>query len=740
MRFVRSTTSALVSACVVAALVIVGVGLAADVAGAKSCERVVDETGQLDIGAVEEAALAVPGADARVVFFQSVPGADIEAAVDDVIAACYSDGPEGRQFDLVVIAVSLDDRLTRIAYGGEHVTELDPTQQAIQVDTINPQLASGDFTAAMVLGLEAIGDELQDDPDVAGSGTGADPSGSTPSADGGSGPLIAVAIVAGLLAIMGARIVIGRRRLLNDERNALEAASQQPLIDLGLARERVGQLRGRTDVWRRIVSGTTAERLAELSSTAARAVGELDGSIANYSRATHGGIGELDRQGVVAARGRLDEMIAATGRADAAMDRWQQFGDRIERLRMTMPVKRASIQEAIVESLALADAREADGWVVDSPRQVLNDTAASLEPLDLDDLAIDVLALEATIDQSEAAAFASHHELQTLPDRLAGLLEWAGQLTESHQAESERTDETERQLAELAADHAPESIARAGSIADVRSRLASSAQDRELGEQQIQSQAWDAASANLESAGRWLVSADELLDHMDVLTVSMDTARRQAPALLDDIDIEISELDEFIRRHDRDLPDSFDVQPARARALLDALRIELTKSRPNHLRVAESGSELVRQLDAILVQAQEEQARVAALRRAVARERQRAHREIERADKTIGWKLFENDDQRMLDHLRSRLGDDSEPLETQLATAARARTDAAAIRQKVIDQRRRNSGWVMVGGGGGWSSGGGGGGFGGFSGGGGGFGGFSGGGGGFGGGGGGSSW
>ncbi len=101
-------------------------GGAAPGASAQTCDAVVDETSSIDPGEVEAAVADLEGAaDAKVYIFDSVPGGDIDAAVEELIARCFADGPSGRQFDLVLIAVSLGDRRTTIQYGGEHNVELD---------------------------------------------------------------------------------------------------------------------------------------------------------------------------------------------------------------------------------------------------------------------------------------------------------------------------------------------------------------------------------------------------------------------------------------------------------------------------------------------------------------------------------------------------------------------------------------------------------------------------------------
>ncbi len=561
----------------------------------------------------------------------------------------------------------------------------------------------------MVAGLRAIGDELAGDP--GNTDPGSTDSSSNDSGNGGEPPAVGAVIGLAALGIAGgAGLVsaVSRRRKLNDARNALEAASQQPLVDVGMARERMAQLQARTEVWDRMVLGEARDRLAELRSSAAKGLAGVDEAIANYTRSVQGGIGDLSRDDVRSAEARLEELRTSLKSAQTVMDRLQQFGDRVELLRVTMPVKRARILSDITESLGFADQRENEGWTVAEPRRQLHETEDELLSLDLDALAVDALAAEAVIEGGEAVLFASRHDLQTLPDRRAGLLEWAGELRSNLDAERSRAGITRTQLSALEAHHAAESIARAGDPDDVDQRLERSERERLLGEQQIESQAWEAAAANLESAGLWLIRADDLLDHMDTLIISMETARDQAPALLTEIATEIRELEVFIRANDPDLPESFDVEPEQAAAAYNGLVAELNRRRPNHLRVAESGSALARRIDSVLMAATHERDRVVALRREVSRERARARREIERAEKTLGWQLFESDDKRTLRSLERSLDDSSGRLESQLATAADVRTRAARIRAEILAERKRNSGWVVFGGGGGFGGSGGG--------------------------------
>lgn len=725
---------------------------AAPPAHAQSCESVRDESGdRLDVDRVDEAVAALEGrADAVVYVYESVPGGDIEAAADELIATCFSDGPQGRQSDLVLIAVSLGDRLTTIQYGALHNVELGDAATRIQEGVINPRLADGDVTGAMVAGLEAIGDLLTEPTD-----TPVDPA---PDADviegdvddgeppGSGGSNLPIALVGGAATVAGLGALTLRQRRLVADRNALEQRSARPRIEVGAARERHTQLTSRAEVWERTVAGSTLEELLERRAAARQASADTEQAIGLFGQATPDGIGKASASELEAATARLDALEGSLERFHDGLDRLNLFGDRVERLRITLPVKSERTRTELADGDRLADERSAAGWVVDEPRRRLRDAGALLDGLDFRQLALDLLQLEEIVEAAEAELFAARHDLQTLEDRRAGLEEWERQLAVSEDAERARITETQALLDTVAQVHAAESWSWAADHpADAAEALAASARHRtNVVERLLPAQDWDASGRDLETAGLLLVKADEFLDAVDALLVSLETAEAQAKQILTSVAAQINELNTFINEHDADLPESYDAEPHQALAALSGLDNELRKRRPNYLRVAETGTRLGHSIDTVFAEARDEQARVAALRREIDREYERARREIERAKKAIGWELISSRDKRDLEQVAEQLDADAATLEERLSLVRSVADEAVAIRSDVIAKRRRNNTWVVVGGMGSGRSGGFGGGssggFGGFSGGGGGFGGGSSGGGSFGGGGSSTSW
>lgn len=111
--------------------------------------------------------LRADGAVPWVRVWASVPDADLEAAVRAAAAGCtgVAGRPSGLAADVVVLAVSLDDRLSGFYYGRTWAAALADTWQDDLGSDVDPLLAAGDVTGAVVAGLEVL------DGRVAGTGT-----------------------------------------------------------------------------------------------------------------------------------------------------------------------------------------------------------------------------------------------------------------------------------------------------------------------------------------------------------------------------------------------------------------------------------------------------------------------------------------------------------------------------------------------------------------------------------------
>ena len=703
----------------------------ADPVGAQSdCEtEISDQTCRLD---EEPVALLVdrlrPTAQVLVRAFDQTPDG-LASVVDDLIQNCLTTA-SGRERDYVVVAVALGERSTELRYGDEFRDELDGRFSSIMSDDMNPQFAVGDLTAGIVAGLGAIEAAIV----VPATETSAPPSSS-------NGGLLVGGAGAGLVALAGAGTVIHRRRRLTDERNAVERLVADPLVRVGVARERSSRLVAQSDRWERLVTGRTLQVLTVQRATSAGSLADLDRAASLLSQSTPDGIGDASRSELGVARTRVAEIDVALTQAEASLDSFTGIGETIDRLAIALPAKRALLMTELDETDELVEQRRGEGWIVEPMVTVVATVRSRLNALDLSPLALDLLALSDTVETNEADLFAVRHDLQTLADRRAGLEEWAEQLALSADQESDRVGAARQSMAAVSLEHSGESWRWAADHPEqAAARIsASMARRRDALVGPFAGQDWERACKELEEAGLELLAADRLLDDVDVLMVNLRTAKAEAPGLLDQVDVELRELRAFVLRNDDDLPARFDVEPDEVATTVAGLRSELASPRPNHLRVAQTADRLARRIDVLLAEATAEHERVEGLRRELSREVARARRSIDRARSAIGWELFASEDSRVIDRLENELqgiaatSDPPALLPNAVADAAGVADDAVAIRERIIARRRRHSTWVVVGSSSSWGDGGGsgsgGGGFGG-----------GGGGGGFGGGGGGSSW
>lgn len=749
----------------------IGQATAVSAAEADVCEPVlVDQTGQVDAAAVEVAAggvVTAAGEDAlvRVRVFQVVDGETPETAASRFEAACLTSSGDA----YVLLLISLDDRATVFRYGSALVERLNPRYEAIMADDINPRLAAGELTEAVVAGLGQVAVVLTDTTDnatPASAETGSDTTvgGTNSGAQTGTGvfsPAIGgVAIIVVGAAAAGGTL-LSRRRKLEAERQAYTLRLTEPLSRTGWMRERSSRLLTQSELWERVLSGRSLDSLRERRHAATTALSNTDRAAGLLSGATPNGVGNASRAELLRAKAALEELAAVLDAGQIATDALERLGDTFERLRVTVPSKRTLLLHDVDDAARLSDERRAEGWLVDGPRAALAAARQRLEALDLTVFAPDLLALSEVVEAAEAELFAARHDLQTIADRPIALAQWSERLETSMEAERVRVEQLRHGLVGLALEHASASWQWAGDYPDrALAHLDRAEQTRSFSMgAQLECQQFDDVGRALEAAGLEVLAADDLLDDIDVLIVDLSAAKGQAGRRIEEARAALAEVQIFVESNRNDLPTELPVDAGVITGVLDGLAQELRTGRPNFLRVVQTATREGATIDQWLSTLQRHRDRTEALRRTFDRETDRAARSVDRARAAVGWQFMGSGDGDEVDALADSLGqlEASDPtfgdLEAAIDRASRIADRAVEVENRVVARRRRNSTWVVVGGTGPWSGSGsasggggtygggrsgGGGSFGGFSGGGGGgsFGGFSGGGGG----GGGSRW
>ncbi len=682
-------------------------------------QNVVDTSGEVDVAAVQAAIAEGPDAVNIVVrSYDQVADADLVSAIDDVVITCFGDGSTGVRTDVVVLGHSVGDRLSDVLVGSAWRDAV-PNPDRIRIDAMGTSFTEGDFTGGFLAAIEQInagvaaevGDapasESETDDQVDSASDTAAPVGEP----GGPGQS-PWAIAGGLAGIGGCGAVfllINRQRRLSAAREELERSSAPPLARLGVLRERDSRLRAQADVWAKTTAGRTLETLTLLRRESENVRSDTDRAGGLLSQAVPDGVANADHSEIARARDRVMELSRTLDAQDESLDRLAAFGAHIDHLRVALPAKADLLDEEVEEAMEIADQRESEGWAVEGQRAELGKIRSSIDALVFDKLELDLLELSETVERDEAQLFATNHYLQSLPSRVGSLKKWNAGLEAAADLELRRVEDLRRQFVVLASTHASDSWRWAADYPELATdelERADEIQDIAIS-QMISEQRFDDAGKQLDLAGLRLIAADHLLDQVDDLIVDLDRAFEEAPGIVTQCRAVLADLNTYVSTHHADLDPSLVARPAVVARAVEGLEQELRQVKPNYLRVAETGDRLNRQIDELLIEAEEQHTKVEALRRELRRERSRAERSLARARRALGWELFKSSDGRALDDLEESLGRLPDDLVAAIAAAAEVADDALRIHERIIARRRRHSVWVSTGGGG-WNSGGGG--------------------------------
>ncbi len=253
------------------------------------------------------------------------------------------------------------------------------------------------------------------------------------------------------------------------------------------------------------------------------------------------------------------------------------------------------------------------------PTARLAGSRTTVERIGLDDLKLDLLELSDRLEQAEAELFSARHEIQAVADRPARLNEWAQELERAESEQRKRADTTGVRFAAVITPHGPQSWRWAVDHVDTAlGRLDRAVATSGTAATAIPDQDWATAGAQLEAAGLELNAADALFDELDTLMVDLEQARLECPGMMRAAAQELSELRSFVASKSTDLAPEFHLNPERVQEVLEEMGRELTKQRPNYLRVARTLDRVDRQMDQMLAESQEEAKRIEALRRELA--------------------------------------------------------------------------------------------------------------------------
>ncbi len=688
---------------------------------------VVDTSGSVNVADVEDVIAGAVPADALVIVrsYDSVEGGDLVAVVDELIRTCYSDSGGTTDPEVIILGLSVEDRKSDVVVGDRWLTAVGDVN-AIREDVMGSQFAEGEYTAGMTDAVTIIGSRISSE--VGGTSTSTDPTTSTEGADepssgttdsegdgGGLSPLVALAGVAVVGGGAGVAAVGSRRRRLAQVRRELEGSLVGPTGRLGSVRERHDRILLQADVWDKVVAGTSQDKLKSLSSESVEAANSTDAVAAVLNQLLPGGPGAADLHAAESAKTQVVNLLRALDFQEETLDHLVAFGAHLDHLRVAVPAKKELLEGELEGAGDLAGQRSEQGWAVSGQVQKLELIGADLEGLDFDGLELDWLQLSDRVEAVEADLFAVGHYLQALPSRVESLKKWSEELEAAVALETARSDDVRRRFGNVAALHARDSWEWAAEHPERALRELQYGEQVRVGPmpEALDAQQFDEAGRHLEQAGLHVIAADGFLDQVEDLMVDLDKAQVEAPLLIDQGKEILVDLADFVANHRVDLDEATRRAPDELRQIIASMEAELRQVKPNFLRVAETSYRTNRQMDDLMVSAQDQHSRMQALRREAQREVARAERAIARAKRALGWELIQSSAGSSLDRLEESLANLPATPEAQIQHAERIADTALAVQERIIARRRRSGTWIVIGGSqGGWGSSGSGGGFG----------------------------
>jgi LPXTG-motif cell wall-anchored protein len=653
-------------------------------------EAVIDETGLLDAEVVEATIARVEEATVLVRAYEAAPPGGL-AGDTDATAVCSDTADATSNGELVIISFSVADRRSAVFSGPTISPRSDP--DAVR-ESMSAQFADGDFTGGVVTGIDTLADDLAASWSSGELVTNGD-------LNGGSGPSFVPLIgVVGAVAIGGGGLYLWRRRRsLTELRSTFERDVATPRTRVGAAREQGLRVEADADLWARVSAGKTLTVLHEKRKAVRDAGKATEGAASLLGAATPDGIGRASSGQIGDARRRLIDLNTALDQNELAIGQLLAFGAHVDHLRVALPAKRELLLRELASAEHLTEQRRDGGFNVDDAEAELRAVRAMVQPLEFYELALDHLTLSERIEVAEAKLFAADHDLQVMPDRPGALTQWRAELVRAIAAEHDRSEKREARLTELQSEHGTESWSWAISHPDRARQLLATALATAAGaEPLVDAQEFDEAGRALESAGMELIGADTLLDEIDDLIIDLEQAKIEAAGILAESQQVLGQFAAFVTGHAGDLDATMRFEPERLAGALAGLAAELTTERPNYLRVAETAEHINRELDELMITAQEQHQAMEALRRQAVREIARAQRNLRRARESLGWELVQSEDARAIERLAMALGQLPTSPGARAYAATRIADDALVIQDRIIARRRRNANWVVVGG------------------------------------------
>ncbi|MDW3178554.1 MAG: TPM domain-containing protein [Acidimicrobiia bacterium] len=659
-----------------------------------ACADLIDFVGVADPDGLESAISAAEGQtgiDFHVLVVDALPsGDDLEDVARTNCPEAF-DSPGDVADNKVVLAVAVADRISAIDYGDDLNERLDDDAVDIrgrmnaffQDGQIGAGLASG--VGGTVQGLETV------------------PANYTTPVVGG---------------VLGTAAVVGGGAWLYTKRRTRKSRGQ-------IARERFAESSTRvTNVQARWydaeqeavivggrITGSAMSRLNTAQTEAAEASRALYEAWSPVSEVTPDDVAGYSAEDQAEVDGHVAEALTVVDSAEEKVSALEVVVEELRGQPDLLAAQHRAATEKVAAGLNAADAREAEGWVVDSGRRRLAELSAGLDLLDPFAMRIDVDRMASDLEPLVTEVASVADDLASLSDRHAATLVRRSNMGPEIQGQRGRVMQLRATMHTWADEHATASFDDVLAHPDEAERLLGRAEASLLAAESLGDIPRDLAAmrmvnAELEKAQTGVDLADELLDELDELDVLLAAAKEGASAAVAASADDAQLLINYVNEHRADVPSRAPEVARRVQQLQHDAEGALRRTPTDYLLAME----LSGQVESIVNTELEEFETTVGERQ---RERNQALSQIrsatvavDRADRHVQSHVFsskrEKDAQQSIERLRSALMRATEIAESDPAGAA---SEALRIEQTADDvyreaqRRQRHNGRGGFGGG-----------------------------------------
>ena len=627
-------------------------GISATPVGAQEACDLIDEIGVADaagLRAAVQAAEDATGVDFAVYATPALSsgGANLDPVLaGEVSVACPQifDSPNNVADNVVLLAVSVEDRWTVFAYGDDLDERLDDDADDI-VGRMNVFFANGEIGAGLSSGVGGAVEGLDTVPSSAGGAV--------------AGGVLATAAIVG-----GGTWVYTRRRTVHARGEVASGTFSDSSSKVTAVQARWFDAEQEAVVIGGRITGNAMSRMNTAQTEAAEASRDLYEAWSPVSEVTAEDVARMSVEDQREVNGHAKEALTHVDLAAEKLRVLEELMDELRGKPDELATMHREAQERITSGLNAADAREAEGWAVASGRERLAVLAQRLDRLDPFALRIDVDLLGADLEPVAAEVASVAGDLETLAARHEETGVRRGDMAAEIQGQRGRVLQLRSRIHAWETDHARASFENVLGHPDESEKQLDRAEQSHLAAESLGEIPRDLAAMQmvnneLDKADNAVDLADELLDEMDELDVLLDAAKAGASAAVAAAADDARVLINYIEENRNDVPSRAPDVARHVAATQQEAEGLLRTAPPDYLRAMELAGQVESIVETELGEFETKVAEQQRTRHSAESELRSASVAVDRADRHVQSHMFSNsrdrEAQETIDRLRSQL-------------------------------------------------------------------------------------